>query len=312
MVQALEEQLALYSAKARRPLAQDGTPFSSVAAAYLRELDRDTATRLAPATLRQREAAFRLFADFTEDAPLAAIDRKTASSFLTTVSHLDPDWGRHADAAKLPLGELLKKYGRGKRQLSNAAVNHYHSAIKGVFDYAIKTGDLEDRLSQSARTGLSRKTADAKWVPFEPSEVPRTLLANAGDLRWYVMVALYSGMRLGEICSAKIEEADGIHYFDVIEAKTKAGQRQVPVHSELIKAGILKANYRTMASSNVTKLFGRLRVKIGLTRDRLSFHSLRKNAVTALDRAGVNTTDIAAIVGHARSFSSIGIREDPV
>ncbi len=318
-----EDALAMLRGKARRPLVQDGVPFSRVAADYLKETDRDAATRLAAATIRQREAAFRLFADFTDDAPLAAIDRKMASSFLTTVSHLDPDWGKHPGAGKLPLAELLKRYGRGKRQLSNAAVNHYHSALKGVFDYAITQGDLDTGFGNPF-AGLSRETADAKWVPYEPSEL-RALLTGARDtpLHWYVMVALYSAMRLGEICEAKIErekivgpkgaQLEGVRYFNITSAKTKAGIRKVPVHSKLIADGILKASvprgtnlraqYQGLSSSNVTKLFGRLRAKLGLTRDRLSFHSLRKNAVTALDRAGVSTTDIAVIVGHARSFS---------
>ncbi len=38
-------------------------------------------------------------------------------------------------------------------------------------------------------------------------------------------------------------------------------------------------------------------------RDRVAFHSLRKNAATALDRARVPRKDIAAVIGHERGFT---------
>ena len=40
-----------------------------------------------------------------------------------------------------------------------------------------------------------------------------------------------------------------------------------------------------------------------MTRDRLAFHSLRKNFGTALDRAGIPPTDREALLGHSRGFS---------
>jgi integrase len=305
MVDYYETELAIWSARAKRPLIAKGTPFSRVAADYLREMQRDPGTALSETTVRQREGIFRLFADFIDDCPLPGVDRKTASSFLSTVAKLHPDWGRHSDSKDLPFGELLTKYGRGERQLSNAAVNVYHSALKSVFDHALRTGDLEEWFSNPF-SGLSRRVADAKWQPYAPSELKSLLENSEGPLWWYIMVAMYSGMRLGEIATARIERGpEGIHYFDVRKAKTAAGVRQVPVHSALITArdGIRGSNYQTMTAANVTKHFGRLRTKTGLTRPRLSFHSLRKNAVTALDQAGVNTTDIAMLVGHSRSFS---------
>jgi len=53
------------------------------------------------------------------------------------------------------------------------------------------------------------------------------------------------------------------------------------------------------ASGNYTaRRFTQFRRRQGCTRDGLSFHSLRKNFVTAAEDAGVPDTTIAAIVGH--------------
>ena len=57
---------------------------------------------------------------------------------------------------------------------------------------------------------------------------------------WMMAAALYSGMREGEICdldAENVRERDGVPYFDVTRAKSKAGVRLIPVHSELIRLG---------------------------------------------------------------------------
>ena len=62
-------------------------------------------------------------------------------------------------------------------------------------------------------------------------------------LPWIMAIALYSGMRQGEICdldASEVREQDGVPYFDVTAAKSEAGVRRVPVHSELIRLGVLE------------------------------------------------------------------------
>lgn len=47
-----------------------------------------------------------------------------------------------------------------------------------------------------------------------------------------------------------------------------------------------------------------LRRSLGITRPRVSFHSLRKNFMTVLENTdGVSQPDVAAIVGHKRGFT---------
>jgi integrase len=61
-------------------------------------------------------------------------------------------------------------------------------------------------------------------------------------MAWVMWIGAYSGMRLDEICSLKLtdlKKGAGVWYFDRTNAKTEAGARRVPVHSVLLKAGLL-------------------------------------------------------------------------
>jgi integrase len=53
----------------------------------------------------------------------------------------------------------------------------------------------------------------------------------------------------------------------------------------------------------MTRAFTVHRRAVGVTRERVGFHSFRKNFVTALERAEAEPWDIAAIVGHERGFT---------
>jgi integrase len=120
-------------------------------------------------------------------------------------------------------------------------------------------------------------------------------------------------MRQAEILQlrgADVKTEAGVLFFDLSKShqlKTKAAVRRVPVHSALMSLGLHKRKGllwpEWKSSSYLSKRFTVARRRLGLTRPRLSFHSLRGNLVTALDQAGVAQADIAALVGHARGFT---------
>ena len=145
-------------------------------------------------------------------------------------------------------------------------------------------------------------------------------------LAWIAWIGAYSGMRLNEICSldvTDVREQDGVWFFDVTDAKTAAGDRRVPVHSVLLELGLLDYRGRLAAKGQmwpalrpggpdgklslyVTKRFTWRRRELGLTRDRLAFHSLRSNVGTALENAGVPESEAVEILGHKKLSMSYG------
>ena len=56
-------------------------------------------------------------------------------------------------------------------------------------------------------------------------------------------------------------------------------------------------------SWGTTKRFLTWRQARNLTGDRLTFHSLRKNVVEALERERVHQSEVALLVGHERGFT---------
>ena len=144
--------------------------------------------------------------------------------------------------------------------------------------------------------------------------------------RWAVLIALYSGMRLSEIamlrlCQVKTE--DDILYFDVVaevgrRKKTIQSVRPVPVHSELIGAGLLDLiadrfaieevyllprPYASAAvgdsGSDIGDWYTKYRRSLGLDEDSTVFHSLRHTFSTALKSSALGRNDLVdQIMGH--------------
>ena len=142
---------------------------------------------------------------------------------------------------------------------------------------------------------------------------------------WVPLVALFSGMRQGEICElvvGDVREEEGVAYLDVTAAKSEAGVRRVPVHPQLVRAGLLDyvEHVRRQGHEHLfpglrpggpdgkrnwyfAKAFTRYRRDCGVTRERVGFHSFRKNVVEALERARVHQSEVAQLVGHERGFT---------
>jgi integrase len=321
----------------------EGMAFSEAAALFLDERQHDKTAAMLEQTRIQHETVYRLFADFTDDPPLSAITRSVAADFLTAVSKLDRHWGQMKGAQQSTLKQLLVKSGNGEG-LSNRTINKYVIALSGIFKWARKAGKFD---GENPFAEQSRKKADQRvigWLPYTTDELNKLFGAPVFHvpadewikperhtfetaLRWVPLIALYSGMRLGEVCQLRTEDVQhegAVWYFNVREGegqsvKSAAGVRKVPVHSEVIRRGFLKYGRALPAgqlfpalrpagpdkkfSWHFSQRWTAFRRSVGVDRKRLAFHSFRKNFVSALDEARVPRDDVAALVGHERSFS---------
>jgi integrase len=134
-------------------------------------------------------------------------------------------------------------------------------------------------------------------------------------------------MRLEEICQlelADVRKEDGVWVFDINRAngkhvKNPSSVRTVPIHSELIRMGLIKHYLQLHAQgktrlfprlgqaaggkygTNFTKWFGYYRKAIGLYEPKLDFHSFRHTTATLLRWADVPKPTIARILGHTET-----------
>lgn len=212
------------------------------------------------------------------------------------------------------------------------------SAIVGYWDYLIKRGLVDAELSgnpwknqlqpQRRKQG-DRKKLEERERAFTDNELKLVLYGDAFSgirgsrlmhddmMKEIAVIGALSGMRLGEIVTLTVGGAKG-GIFDLSKAKTEAGIRRFPIHSQLQEmidrrckgkddSELLfhETRYMPNAPDALSKAFGRRRKALGVTevvdgkrRSLVNFHSFRRTFITKARHAGFAEADIADVVGH--------------
>ena len=226
-----------------------------------------------------------------------------------------------------PLEETLRIAEKNNEEvISPATQKLYLTNMKSMFAFAVAAGIRPDD-----PTALLKQKKPRRKVrePFSTIEL-RTLFSAPiftgckddedgykapGPNRpkrhryWVPLIALYSGMRINEICQLgadDVVEQRGIWFFNIWaddrenrDNKTTASDRIIPVHPKLIKLGFIEyaksqkvgrgglfpdltGNPKGSGSDKLGKWFGRLCDSQGLSKPTLVFHSFRHNFRDAL------------------------------
>jgi integrase len=286
---------------------------SQAAAAMYDAMERD---KLRRTTVDGHKLRVRAFVESCGDIPLASVTRATAS-----------DW--------------LDKIGKGR---SNRTRNAYAMTMALVIETARTRGRYK---GENPFGGLKAKAAGESYQPFTTEELQKLFAALPREIKpakhtpesalpWVALIAAYTGCRLEEIAqlaAADIREqqANGatVWVFDIHNGgrnllKNKASARLVPVHSELVRAGLLdyvkalpqdgplfpglvrRASKGGKIGARLGELFRKRLVALGLKRDGLCFHSFRHSVATRLEQAGIPQTDASRVLGHTVSGMSYG------
>jgi integrase len=142
------------------------------------------------------------------------------------------------------------------------------------------------------------------------------------DMLNVFLIACYTGMRIEEACRLTTQSIDlDRQTITVLDAKTKAGDRVIPIHSRLLPlikrltataspSGLLidtgSQNKFGNLSDPISKRFGRLKTSLGYD-GRFVFHSIRKTVATLLEQAGVPEGIAADVLGHEKQTMSYGL-----
>lgn len=296
----------------------DGETISQAASAWFDEMQRDPTAAVKATTLDGHRLRVRALVDHCGDVPLASVTRAMAADFLVKIA---------------------------TRGLSNRTVNNYATTLASIFKSARYRGRF---IGDNPFEGQKRKAGGESYSPFETAELQTLFDSLAFEVKpaahtpetalpWVSLIAAFTGMRLEEIAqlsAADIREqgANGatvtvidIHNGGNNALKNAASARLVPIHSELVRAGLLqyrdslpkdgplfpglvrRASKGGKVGARLGELFRDKLESLGLKRELLCFHSFRHTAAERLEAAAVSQTDAARVLGHTIAGMSYGV-----
>jgi integrase len=142
-----------------------------------------------------------------------------------------------------------------EQTLGKKSINKYMSNVRQLFQWLI---EVPKYLTLNPFSGVSMKIKSRQQNrrrQFSADEIQQLIeyrplgIKEARTIRnaakWFVPIALYSGMRLNEIASLMIrdiKQEEGIYFFDLSQytGKTDNAPRIIPIHSKLINSEFLK------------------------------------------------------------------------
>nr|WP_321461410.1 DUF6538 domain-containing protein [uncultured Cohaesibacter sp.] len=242
---------------------------------------------------------------------------------------------------------------RALKLLSPSTINNRLNNISALFKWAVKEDYMIKNPAEGLRVNDPVKARD-KRRSFTTEELnaifsaplytgcqselkyhlPGSQIIKKGRY-WVPLIALWTGMRLGECCQLhcddvkqidgvwcliikETKDGEGVDEGDRQRVKTASGERFVPIHSALEGLGFinfalqqkreghvrlfpeLKPSADGYLSNNFSKWFNdknRFLGKLGLAGKGASFHSFRHNYRDAMREAGLNHDVVLALGG---------------
>lgn len=220
--------------------------------------------------------------------------------------------------------------------LSAKTIKNYMGILVAILKYATTEKYINENPAQGLTYKKKDKTKGKKRYPFDTEQLNKIFQAPLytgcqndgpgynkpgpniykGTRFWIPLIALFTGMRLNEICQLDLTDftkKDGIDLLvvreendegeDTKQLKTETSIRQIPIHPELKKIGLMEYVERLRKqketklcpdlrqsklgyhSDLMSKWFARFLINVGAKKPKTSFHSFRHNFRTALGNA---------------------------
>ena len=276
------------------------------------------------------------------DKSMASVDLEDVKRFRDALALLPPNYMKKASNKGISANTAIAANHAGIC-LSAKTQHKYFAMFRAILIWAENEGYLGKVPGANVKVaGLKKLLPGEQRDPYSPDQLikiiksplytghksedcrhkPGTLVVRDGYF-WVPLIALHSGMRLGEILQlmkSDVKEENGIWYFDVNKGegkslKTASSKRRVPIHRTLIDLGLLdyvqsgqqsgrifpeiKKGADGYHSHHFSKWWGRFAQHVGFKSSRTAFHSFRHNFLDALRAAETPEYINKALAGHA-------------
>lgn len=265
------------------------------------------------------------------DTDIAKIDNEYAQSLFDLIKQLPKNCTKKYPGMPVKAAIALGN-DEGVQKIGAARVNTYMLYLRSIFKYATRHDYvtrnpiseelqvLDDRLDEEKRDPFTREELKSIFsAPIftgcvdDERNYDKVGKNNPRRARfWVPLIALWTGMRLEEICQLDAADVSNVQDVNVIQVrpssdkqqKNKQSKRTIPIHTQLQEMGFLdyvaavkKAGHKKLFpelalssrrnySQSFSKWFARLLIKRKAKRDTTCFHSFRhcfRDALRAAD-----------------------------
>lgn len=229
------------------------------------------------------------------------------------------------------LAKLLEQ--KNEKHLSKTSVKKYLRAFKEFMLFCKKRHYTTESFSEDIE--IPKKKDTIEIMAFTPAELkkifnsktyPRKISIDYGYRYWIPLIALYTGMRLNEICQLYVDDidwdiTDNVHFFNLTDErpdqhlKNKQSARRIPIHPKLIEFGFLdfvkkqrndkrerlfhqfQYSDKNHYANTMSGWFARYLKSLGIESRSKNFHSFRHTTKPYLRDAGIPQEYQNAICG---------------
>jgi len=189
------------------------------------------------------------------------------------------------------------------KTITNSTVNRQLDVLRGIFSKAISWGKLQLNPMKSVQ---SLKVAPGRLRFLEKEEIVKLLSNCTNNLKPIVFLALFAGLRRGEILGLKWHDVDFKRNIITLLETKNGEKREVSMNGQvrtaLINVGKHPATDYIFCDENgvpvhdIRKSYSTALRKSGITNFR--FHDLRHTFASQLAMAGVDLNTIRELLGH--------------
>lgn len=216
-------------------------------------------------TVREAERAVRYFREWHGDLPLGDITKEKARDFRNGLSKLPTRLS--TKQRTLPLRRLVEEVKTKSPIIHADSVNKYLTMLVAIVSAVEREGEMDGvsgfsnpfsgmsltvdkRSPENLRRLFSVPQLDALFAQEVFTKGKRPIGGSGEAAFWLPLMGLLTGARLGELAGLRLKDIQkdpetGIWFIDIStdggrSIKTASSRRQVPIHSELIRLGLLR------------------------------------------------------------------------
>lgn len=277
------------------------------------------------------------------------VKESTYSNYSNIISnHIIPELGQIKILNlnnKIIQDYLITKYknGRldGKGGLSNKTIRDIIAVIKSSLKYAIKEGVIDNINLDFIYPKICSKEKIYTLSKEDQNKLTSYIKANPNIKNLGILLALYSGIRIGELCALRWEDIDfksnilhinktlqriyikddkeKISKIIITTPKTHNAEREIPISkcfANILKeyknapnTFILSCSDKWIEPRTLRRYFNRISKKADI--NSINFHGLRHTFATNCINLGIDYKTVSELLGHANVNITLNLYVHP-